>query len=171
MKIAGAEVRCLCFFHLTILVIGCQQSIHVDQSYDWWEQDSVARELSQLTDDEIEKFRNSELVYVKPVMLPYEQNVVEKNDYFDWPIATTVNETIILLYDRRTRHGIQAASEKEIEEYNNDQRGVRMVMHSKDGGETWSEPFDLFQYSRSPNTPEVREYLLGIYGMSDDTYL
>ena len=107
-----------------------------ETDYSWYHEDSLARELCKLTEEELAKFTGSELVDVSPVLLPYPEHVIGVNDYFDWPVATRVNDTIIVLYDRRGCHW-------GCDDNWDSNSGIRMIIRSTDGGRTWSEPFDL----------------------------
>jgi hypothetical protein len=72
---------------------------------DWYETDPMAKKLSQLLPEEIEILDGSGLLHHKPIILPKSEFVVSGNDYFDWPIATKVDDTIVVLFDRRHYHG------------------------------------------------------------------
>ena len=65
----------------------------------------MAKKLSQLLPEEIEILDGSGLLHHKPIILPKSEFVVSGNDYFDWPIATKVDDTIVVLFDRRHYHG------------------------------------------------------------------
>jgi len=107
----------------------------------WYYSDSLARRLSQLDSNEVEFLDASPLISHKPVVLPKPELVVTGNDYFDWPIATQIDKTIILLYDRRHYHWSGDTNEPHTDKNS----GIRMIIYSDDGGKTWSDPVDVLQ--------------------------
>ena len=64
---------------------------------DWYATHQLARELSQIDRSEYDLHRASDLTGHRPVVLPQADLVVTENDYFDWPIATLVDDTIIMV--------------------------------------------------------------------------
>jgi len=113
----------------------------------WFKEDALARDLSQLTPEEYSKFEGSPLIDVRPAVLPTPDNVVGANDYFMWPITTMIDDTMVVLYERTPCHwGPDKAKSDE-------NSGVRMIVTSSDGGETWSRPVDLLKAGRWAETP------------------
>jgi len=108
----------------------------------WYHADALARQLSQLSESEYGRLRDSALMDFRPVVLPREPWVVQGNDYFDWPIACRVDDTVLVLYDRRRFHwgGPGGNSERM-----NEKSGIRMIVRSTDGGRTWSDPIDVIE--------------------------
>lgn len=106
---------------------------------DWYDTDPLARRLSQLTADEYRRIRGTEGMELTPVAVPRGDNIVTGNDYFDWPIATQIEDTILVLFNRRRHHF--GRNEPRTDENS----GIRMITRSSDGGRTWTEPMDLFQ--------------------------
>jgi hypothetical protein len=64
----------------------------------------MAKKLSQLLPEEIEILDGSGLLHHKPIILPKPEYVVSGNDYFDWPIATKVDDTIVPDYPKATNN-------------------------------------------------------------------
>jgi len=131
---------------LLITFSSCQQGIQKvgkdSLVKSWYYSDSLARELSQLDSSEVEFMDGSDLINHQPVILPTTENIVTINDYFDWPVATKIDSTIIVLYDRRNYH----FGPKPDEETQNDiHSGIRMIISSDDGGKTWNKPVDVFE--------------------------
>ena len=121
---------------------------HVDN---WYEDSPLAKELSQLTEEEYQVVNSSGLLEFSPVAIPYVEQVVTQNDYYDWPIATKIEDTLVVLFDRRRYHFGQPP--RAIPKTNSDS-GIRMITTSSDGGESWSSPVDvLAQAGTWPNTP------------------
>jgi len=113
----------------------------------WYRHDALARELSQLTEREVAKFTASDLIDIRPVVVPRHENVVGPNDYFMWPIATKVNDTLVVLYARSPCHWGKDKSKRD------GNAGIRMVVTSSDGGKTWTEPVDVLRAGRWTNSP------------------
>ncbi|MBN1341500.1 MAG: exo-alpha-sialidase [Phycisphaerae bacterium] len=113
----------------------------------WYRQDALARELSQLTEQEIAKFAGSPLIDVRPVIVPHPENVVGANDYFMWPIATKVDDTLVVLYARCPCHWGKDKSKGD------GNAGIRMVVTSSDGGKTWTKPVDVLRAGKWTNSP------------------
>ncbi len=124
------------------MLSGCKM-----QEPDWYYTDAQARELSQLTTEEFDKFAKSELIDVRPVIIPRGENLVGKNDYYMWPIATMIDDTMVVLYSRGSCHWGAQKSEADKN------GGIRMIVTSSDGGKTWSKPFDLMSVGSWKKTP------------------
>lgn len=116
-------------------------------STDWYHDDPLARELSQLTESEYQKFTDSELLAVCPVILPTSEHVCGANDYFMWPIVTMMEDTIVVLYQRTPCHWGEDLAKAD------ENGGIRMVVTSADGGMTWSPPVDVLESGRWPSSP------------------
>ncbi len=110
--------------------------------HDWYHEDpgGLARQLSQLDEREIRKFAESELLDVQPVLMPTPENVDTINKYLYWPIATVVDDTILVLYAQKPHH---FKNRVQTDIHADDYTGIRKVIQSTDGGKTWSRPFDL----------------------------
>jgi len=113
----------------------------------WYRDDALARELSQLDEQEIAKFEGSALVDVRPVIVPHPEHVVGANDYFMWPIATMVDGTMVVLYARTPCHWGKDSEKRDANS------GIRMIITSADGGHTWREPLDVLQAGRWDKSP------------------
>ncbi len=100
-----------------------------------------------MTEVEYKFLSGSGMVEVLPVVLPTPDKVVGPNDYFMWPIATQVDDTLVVLYARTACHWGPDSST------NDGNGGIRMVVRSADGGATWSEPVDLLESGRWEDSP------------------
>ena len=72
---------------------------------------------------------------IAPVHLPV--NPPGDCNHFGWPIATATGNTIIVMHRRIPGHRAKGAGEP------NPAMSYGVVLRSNDGGETWSEPYDL----------------------------
>lgn len=133
------------YFSLLILLPALAANTAASPDYHWYldEPHGQARRLSQLTPSEIRKFTESPLVDVSPVVLPTAENIVGINDYYDWPIATVVEDTIIVVYSRRPHH---FRNRVDTDIHSDEFSGIRMMVRSTDDGQTWSAPVDLMQF-------------------------
>ncbi len=122
--------------------LGLLDGVSAAKASDWYESDPMARKLSQLSPEEIEILDGSGLLHHKPIILPKSEYIVSGNDYFDWPIATKVEDTIVVLFDRRHFHG---GKPKDAEPQWDENSGIRMILTSSDGGRSWSDPLDVFE--------------------------
>ena len=84
----------------------------------------------------LEEARRGGLMELAPVSLPPDPGAL--NNHFGWPVATRTGDTIIVVHRRIPGHwkGLERT---------NDRHSYTMVVRSTDGGETWTEPFDLRQ--------------------------
>ncbi|MDA3924049.1 MAG: hypothetical protein PF904_05040 [Kiritimatiellae bacterium] len=85
-----------------------------------------------MTNEEFNKFKESDLIDVRPVIIPRGENLIEKNDYYMWPISTMIKDTMVVLYSRGTCHWGAQKSESDKN------GGIRMIVTSSNGGKTWS---------------------------------
>lgn len=122
-----------------LLTAGTLRASPAEPWHAWYDTDALARELSQLAPGEIQRLRETGRVEVRPVALPRPDQVVTGNDYFDWPVATKIGRTIIVLFDRRRYHWGGEEGEARVDANS----GIRMITRSTDGGRTWSEPIDV----------------------------
>jgi hypothetical protein len=116
-------------------------------SLDWYRDNERARVLSQLTEEELAKFAGTDLLDVQPVIVPTPENTVGENDYFMWPIATMVEDTMVVLYARSPCHWGPDKGKS------GGKGGIRMVVTSSDGGKTWTEPVDVLEAGTWEKTP------------------
>ncbi|MDA3926537.1 MAG: sialidase family protein [Kiritimatiellae bacterium] len=131
------------------LFLSCSGALFAGEQLhsDWYHTNAQIRTLSQLSSDEFDKFSNSALIDVEPVIAPNKENLVGANDYYMWPIATIIEDTMVVLYSRSTCHWGKEKSQ------NDGQGGIRMTITSSDGGLTWSKPVDVLQAGRWEKTP------------------
>lgn len=123
------------------------ESTNVTTTDTWFHDNPLARELSQLTAHEFRKFAATDLLDVRPVVLPTPKNILGENDYYMWPIATMVDGTVVVLYARSPCHWGPDSTK------GGGRSGIRMVVTSDDGGRTWSTPVDVLQAGRWARSP------------------
>lgn len=89
--------------------------------------------------------RNAKLLDWAPVHLPGEDE--GDCNHFGWPIATMTGDTIVLMHRRIPGHNPKGAGRPDP------RMSYGIILRSRDGGVTWSEPLDL----RDSMSPEDRE--------------
>jgi len=75
---------------------------------------------------------------IRPVRLPFGEARTGRNDHLGWPIATMIDDTIIVHYHRIVAHHGSPREDA-------DSRHT-LIIRSTDGGQTWSDPMDLAQW-------------------------
>ena len=77
------------------------------------------------------------LIELAAVNLPLEPK--GENDHFGWPVATTVGDTIIAVHRAMPGHNrkLSGSADKDTT--------YSTIVRSTDGGQTWSEPYDVRQ--------------------------
>ena len=100
---------------------------------------SLERQLLGAANDQLAKFAEGHkrgLIEVAPVHLPVDPP--GDCNHYGWPVATMVDETIIVMHRRIPGHtGPSRAG------WPNEKHSYGIVLRSEDGGRTWSEPYDL----------------------------
>ncbi len=100
----------------------------------------LARKLLQMSDPQLEKLeqaRQKGLMELAPVNLPTPDRYSGDNDHFGWPVATMIDDTLIVCHRRNLGH--KKASYQEQDQTSS----YSVVVSSTDGGKSWSEPYDL----------------------------
>lgn len=98
----------------------------------------AADSILQLTDDSrrsLQRATNQGLIEVAPVHLP--DASTGNCNHYGWPVATIVDDTIIVMHRRIPGHRAKGAGEPDRS------MSYGIVLTSNDGGKTWSNPFDL----------------------------
>lgn len=85
--------------------------------------------------EQLARWKAAGLAELAPVNLP----VSPPGDcnHYGWPIATLVNDTIVVMHRRIPGHRASGAGRP------NEAMSYGIVLRSEDGGKSWSEPFDL----------------------------
>ena len=100
----------------------------------------LARKLLQMSDPQLEKLeqaRQKGLMELAPVNLPTPDRYSGDNDHFGWPVATMIDDTLIVCHRRNLGH--KKAPDQEQDQTSS----YSVVVWSADGGKSWSEPYDL----------------------------
>lgn len=99
--------------------------------------DAIHRLLEPTTDSEsqLEKAKRLGLLEVEPVHLPPES--AGDCNHYGWPIATMTGDTLIVMHRRIPGHNPKGAGKPDPS------MSYGIVLRSGDGGQTWSEPYDL----------------------------
>jgi hypothetical protein len=108
----------------------------------WFHKNTLARTLSQISDQEYAVLAGNRMIDLAPVMLPRPEYVVTNNNYFDWPIAVQIQDTVIVLFSRRKYHW---GRKYDKEPRSDENSGIRMITRSSDRGTTWSDPVDVIE--------------------------
>ncbi|MEQ9455515.1 MAG: sialidase family protein [Phycisphaeraceae bacterium] len=83
---------------------------------------------------------------IKPVAVPFGDQLIGNNNHFGWPVATMTGDTIIVVYLRQPQHTPRWGITKPRDEH-----VTRVMMtRSSDRGETWSDPIDLRTFVETP---------------------
>ena len=100
----------------------------------------LAHKLLQMSDAQLarlEEARQKGLLELAPVNLPTPDRYSGDNDHFGWPVATMVDDTLIVSHRRNLGHKKAASQEQD------ETSSYSVVVRSQDGGKTWSDPYDL----------------------------
>ena len=109
----------------------------------------LALKLLQMSDAQLAKLeeaRQKGLLELAPVNLPTPDRYSGDNDHFGWPVATMIDDTLLVSHRRNLGHKKAASQEQDATS------SYSVVVRSQDGGKTWSDPYDL----RDCMTPEDR---------------
>jgi len=99
---------------------------------------SLARQLLGASDEQLATFAEGHrqgLIEVAPVHLPVDPP--GDCNHYGWPVATLVGETMVVMHRRIPGHRASGAGGP------NEKMSYGIVLRSDDGGQTWSEPYDL----------------------------
>ena len=84
----------------------------------------------------LEQGQKKGLIEIVPVHLPVDPP--GDCNHYGWPVATMVDETIIVMHRRIPGH-----TTPRLSGWPNEKHSYGVVLRAVDGGRTWSEPFDL----------------------------
>ena len=97
-----------------------------------------ARKLLAANDADLERLSlgaTQRLIELAPVNLP--TNPKGDNDHFGWPVATMVNDTLIVVHRAMPGHNRKLSGDADSD------TTYSTIVRSPDGGRTWSEPYDV----------------------------
>lgn len=100
--------------------------------------DDLSSQLLDLSADcqkRLETCQKKGLLELAPVHLP--RDPPGDCNHYGWPVATLVDDTIVLMHRRIPGHRRKGAGKP------NDAMSYGVVLTSRDGGQTWSQPYDL----------------------------
>jgi len=99
----------------------------------------LAKKLLSASPELLEKLQQGQskgLIEILPVHLPV--NPPGDCNHYGWPVATMVDDTIIVMHRRIPGH-----TSPKYSGWPNEKHSYGVVIRSVDGGKTWSEPYDL----------------------------
>lgn len=97
-----------------------------------------ARKLLAADDSDLQRLSlgaGQGLIELAPVNLP--TNPKGDNDHFGWPVATTVDDTLIVVHRAMPGHNRKLSGDADAD------TTYSTIVRSTDGGQTWSEPYDV----------------------------
>jgi len=117
---------------VSIVVVGCcgAEAVHAA--------DRSASDVLQLTADAADRMKNAGehgLLEIASVNLP--TTASGDCNHLGWPIATIVDDVIVVMHRQIPGHNPSGAGKP------NPSMSYGIVLRSTDGGESWSEPYDL----------------------------
>ncbi len=98
----------------------------------------LSQKLLGLTDEmriQLDGATQQGLMEIAPINLPV--NPPGNCNHYGWPIATMVGDTIVVMHRRIPGHNPRGAGGPD------EKMSYGIVLHSTDGGKTWSQPYDL----------------------------
>jgi hypothetical protein len=120
------------------------------------DEQALSEKLLGLTDEmkvQLNRAMENGLMEIAPVNLPV--HPPGDCNHYGWPIATMVDDTIVVMHRRIPGHNPRGAGGP------HEEMSYGIELHSNDGGNTWSQPYDL----RDCMKPEDR-YRGGIVPLS-----
>ena len=114
--------------------------------------DPLVYDLLQMPDEQLAKLeqgRQDGLIELAPVSLP--PNPESVYNHRGWPVGTMAGDTLLVVHRHIPAHRWRGGAKRRAEL--SQEHTYAMVTRSTDGGETWSEPFDLRQVMK----PEDRD--------------
>jgi hypothetical protein len=100
--------------------------------------DKFERELlaaSREQSDQLAAAKHAGLLEIAPVHLP--TNPKGDNDHFGWPVATMIDDTIIVVHRSMPGHNPRVSGSSD------EHTTYSTILRSTDGGQTWSVPYDI----------------------------
>lgn len=136
---------------ICFVIMGCETVFTADENTTTKKQQNftahsqLLTKLLSLDPPEVERLKQAEqkgLIELAPVILPEGENLLGENHHLGWPVATMVDDTIIVIFNRTPSHW-----QKRKAQFSSSAVAVR----STDGGKTWSQQKDLRQFAKQPS--------------------
>jgi hypothetical protein len=86
------------------------------------------------------------LVKIEPVVIPWAEELKGNNWHLGWPVATLVNDTIIVVYHRNPQHTPRFGVKKIKDQFHS----TAVVTRSTDYGKTWTTSVDIRDFVKTP---------------------
>lgn len=83
---------------------------------------------------------------LKPVAVPFGDDLKGNNTHFGWPVATKAGDALIVVFLRQPQHTTRWGINKPKDKY----LSRVMMTRSTDAGQTWSTPVDMRSFVKTP---------------------
>ncbi len=120
-----------------------QSTIDLDRSPSFGDREEVIARSLHVTRFLKKKYsHDTGPLVLKPVVVPYGENLLGNNSHFGWPVAVKDGDTIIVAFTRKPQHTPRWGIKKPKDKYFSE----TVITRSNDGGNTWSKPVDIRTY-------------------------
>lgn len=131
-------------------VIACvlyPHTVFAGDSPDFGSREEVVAQCLQVQRHFLAKYtHDSGPLVIKPVAVPYGDDLKGNNSHFGWPVATRAGDALIVVFLRLPQHAPRWGIQKQKDEY----LSKAMMTRSVDGGQTWSKPVDMREFIKTP---------------------
>ena len=151
MSVQGL-IRGVVLFSIALSGFLTAATLYAEGSPTFGDRDEVVARSLRVTRFLAEKYsHDSGPLVLKPVAVPYGDDLKGNNSHFGWPVATKAGDALIVLFLRQPQHtprwGINKTKDEHLSKV--------MMTRSINGGETWSTPVDLRSFIKT-STPGCR---------------
>ena len=128
--------RCAWFLSLIAVFVTSFADTNLAEQKKWNDSNFLKQFLScdQNELSRLNKSQENGIIEFAPVILPEGKNLIGENDYFGWPVATMVDDTIVVVFLRKPGHWGKRTAEG---------TSHAVAVRSTDGGKTWSDMINI----------------------------